>query len=161
MSWASVTIALNDSVSNTGNNAWSLGTYAANLVLTGVDVIGGYAFDAVAGIPYLSRLETFITHGLQIGPHGYTPVGVVGSPDNADYFFVEMVEPNSGASVFPDESASNNAYTERYAFALRWRGQKPITQQSDLYYSEGSTLGSGVTKWQLFARARVYVDSLS
>lgn len=151
--FGTVTARFQDTAFNTGNNAWLIGSITSAATITGIDVIGAYAFQSVTPFGNGSFFENYIEHGIQQGANGYTPIGVVGSPDSTQWLIHEHVQPTAGAVV---SSTSGITLVERYSFRLSWRGQWGITSGKDFYYSEGSNMGSTVDKWMLFATSRLF-----
>lgn len=152
---STITTTINDTSFQTGNNARLItSNLGVGFTITKIQVVGSLNFEsynpATTGYSFFSYVEV----GIQIGAHGYTPVGVVGSPDSTDWLWHQQVYPSPSIAVYP--STGTTVIADRYPFDITWRGQLTLTSASDIYFSDGSNLGGGVDGWKMSANSRVF-----
>lgn len=152
---STITTTIFDTAFQAGNNARAIAaSVAAGFTITKIEVIGALNFESFNPATSAFAFQSYVEIGIQYGAHGYTPVGIIGSPDASNWLAHEHAYPAPSIATYP--STGTSVIADRYPFRLVWRGQLPIMANSDFYFSDGSNQGSGVDQWKVTANTRLF-----
>jgi hypothetical protein len=112
--------------------------------LVQVECIGSMFFGPTTETVSGFRIDNPFVHGIQYGPHGYTPLALYASANDPQWLKLEGVE-EATWEAFTDHAITTVDIWGVYKLNFKFRGQLPIGFDTDMYYSLQDVWGSGGT----------------